>query len=106
MPIFTFCPADADGPDEELHLVFLADEHELDGGTKLLAAAVGQQHRYRHRLALWLSLMNIRRQAVGFQPFLVGLRAKGAIHLLADKRSAVEKQPGLSMRYFPWRRRS
>ncbi len=92
MPIFTFCPADADGPDEELHLVFLADEHKLDGGTKLLAAAVGPQHRYRHRLALRLSLMNIRRQVVGFQPFLVGFRATGAIHWPADKRSAVEKE--------------
>ena len=66
-------PADANGPDEELHFVLLPREHMLDRGPDLGSSPIGLGHRLWHRPPLRLALVDVRLQAVLGQPFLVRL---------------------------------
>lgn len=72
-------PSNPDGPDEELHLVLLPCKDTLDSGPDLGSSPVGPRRRFRHLLALRLSLVDVRLQAVVPQPFLVDLGSVGAV---------------------------
>ncbi len=72
-------PADANRPNEELHLVLLSGKDMLDGGAHFRATAIGPQHGLRHWLALRLLLVDVRLQAIVLQPLLVGPGSVGAV---------------------------
>lgn len=61
---------DTDRSVEELHLVLLPGKDMLDGRPDLRSSPIGFRHRLRHRLALWLSLMDDRHhRRNGDRPF-------------------------------------
>lgn len=80
-------PSNPDGSDEELHLVLLPCKDMLDSGPDPGSSPVCPRHCFRHGLALRLSLVDVRLQAVVSEPFLDGLRSVGAVG--PDRRGGV-----------------
>ena len=70
---------DADGADEQPHLILLAGEHVLDAGTHGRPGGVGARGACRHRLASGLLAMNAADAADGLQPRLVGSATVGGV---------------------------
>src|ERR1700728_5014844 len=72
-----FRPGDADGADEEVHLVLLHGEDVFDAGADFGLERVGAPSRLRHGPARLLLAMDAADATVLFEERLIGLRAVG-----------------------------
>jgi hypothetical protein len=70
---------DADGADEEVHLILLHGEHVFDAGAHLGLERVGASLRLRHRAARRLLAVDAANEAVLLQELLIGFRAIGCV---------------------------
>ena len=70
---------DADGADEQRHLVLLPGEHVLDAGTHGGSGSVGTRGARRHGLASGLLSMDAADPAYRLEPPLVGSTAIGGV---------------------------
>jgi hypothetical protein len=70
---------DADGTDEQPHLILLAGKHMLDAGTQGRPGGVGARGACGHRFAPGLLAMNAADPADRLQPRLVGLATIGGV---------------------------
>src|SRR5271168_3011995 len=74
-----FRPGDADGSDEEVHLVLLHGEDVFDAGADFGLERVGVPRRLRHGPARRLLAMDAADEPVLFEERLIGLRAVGRV---------------------------
>ena len=74
-----FGALDADGADEQPHLVFLPGEHMFDAGADFRFGGVGSGGAFGHRLAAWLLAMDSADPALPLEPCLVGLAPIGRV---------------------------
>lgn len=70
---------EADGADEQPHLVLLLGEDMFDAGSNPGFDRVGLGGPLWHRLASWLPAMDAADPALSPEPFLVGLAAIGGV---------------------------
>lgn len=77
--ILVFAALDADGADEQAHLVFLPGEDVLDAGADFRFGGVGLGGPLGHRSAPRLPAMDTADPALPLEPCLVSLAAIGGI---------------------------